>query len=350
MKFRRITLLFFLSAAASTWAQTNPLPFLNQPLAPSSTSPSGTSFTLTVHGAGFVNGATINWNGHALATAFVNVDELTATVPSSDIAVAASAAITVTNPTPGGGTSNVVHFGVSSPTTLQFTTSPSSSVLQFYNGIDSGVVADLTRSGNPSLAVTGLIPGGRNFGVGFTVLGNGDGTFQNPISTFPPSFESVGAPVLGDFNGDGKPDLVETFCLGPSGMNTSGSCQIYAFLGNGDGTFSQSADITETDLVSFGQPVVGDFNGDGKLDVAVAFSDTTTSTNGIMFFGGNEDGTFQSGVPSSIAAIASVNAAGDFDGDGKLDLIGSTSSGAYLAHGRRTAIPTLSRSPHLLLS
>src|SRR5215469_3227612 len=129
MKFRPTGLLFFFFASTVTWAQTNPLPFLNQPLAPSSTSPGGASFTLTVHGAGFVNGATINWNGHALATAFVNVDELTATVPSSDIAVAASAAVTVTNPHSGGGTSNVVYFEVSSPTTLQFTTSPSSSTL-----------------------------------------------------------------------------------------------------------------------------------------------------------------------------------------------------------------------------
>jgi len=333
MKLGRSAFLFFLLASTATWAQTNPLPFLNQPLAPSSTSPGGASFTLTVHGAGFVNGATINWNGHALATAFVNVDELTATVPSSDIAVAASAAVTVTNPHSGGGTSNVVYFEVSSPTTLQFTTSPSSSTLPPTYEIDSGVVADLTRSGNLSLAVTSSIPGDRSSAVGFTVLGNGDGTFQNPISTFSPNFESVGAPALGDFNGDGIPDLVETFCLGPSGMDASFSCQIYVFLGHGDGTFSQSADITETDTVSFGQPVVGDFNGDGKLDVAVLFSDYTTSASGIMVFGGNGDGTFQSGVTSSIAALNSVNAAGDFDGDGKLDLIGSTSSGISFFHG-----------------
>lgn len=329
MKSLRSSLLVFsFLVSTTTWAQTNPLPFLNQPLAPSSISPGGTSFTLTVHGAGFVHGATINWNGHPLASTFVNVDELTATVPSSDIAVAASAAVTVTNPTPGGGTSNVVYFEVSLPTTVQFTTSPSNSVLQPYLNL-SGVVADLTRSGNLSLAVTALIPGARTYGVGFTILGDGDGTFQNPISTFPPNFESVGAPALGDFNGDGIPDLVETFCSGYA----IASCQIFVSLGHGDGTFSQSAVITETDLVGFGPPEVGDFNGDGKLDVAVSFSDTTTSTNGIMFFGGNGDGTFQSGVLSSIPSIGGVNAVGDFDGDGKLDLIGSTSSGISFFHG-----------------
>jgi hypothetical protein len=94
------------------------------------------------------------------------------------------------------------------------------------------------------------------------------------------------------------------------------------YLGNGDGTFSQSANIAPSATV-FGNPVVGDFNGDGNLDIAVSTSTSSGGQTGITVFLGNGDGTFQSGLLSSISTIASVNVAGDFDGDGKLDLIGT---------------------------
>jgi hypothetical protein len=94
------------------------------------------------------------------------------------------------------------------------------------------------------------------------------------------------------------------------------------YLGNGDGTFSQSANIAPSATV-FGNPVVGDFNGDGNLDIAVSTSTNSGGQTGITVFLGNGDGTFQSGLLSSISTIASVNVAGDFDGDGKLDLIGT---------------------------
>lgn len=127
-------------------------------------------------------------------------------------------------------------------------------------------------------------------------------------------------PVIGDFNGDGKPDLVVTAC--GQNPNATLTCQLLVYLGNGDGTFSQSAAIAENSLYIFSEPVVGDFNGDGKLDVAVAFGNST-GTNGIMVFLGNGDGTLQSGVLSTISDIANLGLAGDFDGDGKLDLIGT---------------------------
>ena len=77
-------LLIVLVASVST-AQ-NPVPFVNQPLVPDAIAPGGGSFRLTVNGTGFVSGATINWNGIALATTFVTTSQLTATVPSTDIA------------------------------------------------------------------------------------------------------------------------------------------------------------------------------------------------------------------------------------------------------------------------
>jgi hypothetical protein len=53
-------------------AQTNPVPLINQPLAPMTAAPGGSSFTLTVNGAGFVSGSAVNWNGTALSTVCLN--------------------------------------------------------------------------------------------------------------------------------------------------------------------------------------------------------------------------------------------------------------------------------------
>jgi FG-GAP-like repeat/Abnormal spindle-like microcephaly-assoc'd, ASPM-SPD-2-Hydin len=321
-------LLFLLLSSTAAFAQNHPVPFVNVPLSPSIATPGGSGFTLTVRGAGFVSGATVNWNGQALGTTFVNVDELTATVLASDIAVATSAEVTVTNPTPGGGRSNVVYFAVSAPATLQFSISPSSTPLPQYYSVTGAIAADLTRDGNLDLTVSTTVPAERSTEYGWTVLGNGDGSFQGVIQAFPQTnpFSAGYVPVIGDFNGDGVPDLVETACLLSNPETLTLTCQVFVYLGNGDGTFSQSTAITENDLYSFGEPVVGDFNGDGKLDVAVEFSNST-GTDGIMVFLGNGDGTLQSGLQSNIADIATVNVAGDFDGDGKLDLVGSANSG-----------------------
>ncbi len=109
MKLVHFVCFSLIFASALALAQ-NPVPFINQPLVPDATAPGGAGFTLTVNGSGFVSGATVNWNGTALATTFVSDLQLTATVPASDIAAAGTASVTVTNPAPGGGTSNVSVF------------------------------------------------------------------------------------------------------------------------------------------------------------------------------------------------------------------------------------------------
>ena len=110
---RKRTMLFaiVLLAAAFGYAQA-PVPLINQPLVPDAVAPGGGGFTLTINGTGFVSKSVVTWNGRALATTFVNSLQLRAAVPAADIATAGTAWVTVVNPAPGGGTSNLAFFTV----------------------------------------------------------------------------------------------------------------------------------------------------------------------------------------------------------------------------------------------
>lgn len=140
------------------------------------------------------------------------------------------------------------------------------------------------------------------------LLGKGDGTFQAPIDTTGMNDPTYVA--SGDFNGDGKQDLA---VVGFAGATPA----VFVLMGNGDGTFT-----TKSTLTSISNPqsiILGDFNGDTKLDMVV----TDLTTNSIYLFLGNGDGTFQ--APSNISSLgiggARYGAAADFNKDGKLDLV-----------------------------
>jgi hypothetical protein len=104
------SLLIALTALSGIATAQNPVPLINQPLVPDTAVPGGKGFTLTVNGTQFVSGSVVNWNASALVTTFVSGSQLTASVPASDIAKAHTASVTVANPGPGGGTSNVYSF------------------------------------------------------------------------------------------------------------------------------------------------------------------------------------------------------------------------------------------------
>jgi hypothetical protein len=142
----------------------------------------------------------------------------------------------------------------------------------------------------------------------FVLLGGGDGKFQHvPIISLGgnPHMSSSNSVSAGDFNKDGKLDLAVTDPLANS---------VLILAGNGDGTFQSPVRYRLGEAPS--SIAIGDFNGDGKLDLAVAASSSTTSNLFILF--GNGDGTFQSAV--NVGGPASYVAAADFNRDGKLDL------------------------------
>jgi hypothetical protein len=98
----------------------NPTPSATS-LSPSNAVAGGAAFTLTVNGSNFVNSSIVRWNGVARPTTFVNSTQLTIQIVAADILSAGSAAVTVVNPTPGGGTSGALTFTVSpAPPKLEF--------------------------------------------------------------------------------------------------------------------------------------------------------------------------------------------------------------------------------------
>src|SRR5579863_9137678 len=300
--------LLLILAGSPMWAQTNAVPFVNQPLVPTSTAPGGPGFTLTVNGTGFVSGSTVNWNGNALATNFVNSSQLTATVLAADIAQPATVVITVTSPSPGGGVSNLVFFPVSSKApSISFV---NAQILTLSTTNPSSVaVGDFNEDGKLDMAVA-------NGSVLSVFLGNGDGTFQPRVdyATILNPIEVIAA----DLRGNGTLDLAV--------VNRG---QISVLLGNGDGTFQPHVDYSGylSEAFNIGSIVAADLNADGKLDLAAAWACQSclpvSFAGATSVFLGNGDGTFQPYINTSSVPNDEWLAAGDFNHDGKLDLAGS---------------------------
>jgi hypothetical protein len=154
------------------------------------------------------------------------------------------------------------------------------------------------------------------------MLGKGDGTFiqQTPI---PNSFGFFHAKVV-DLNGDGHQDLVFA-------MNGT----VAVAMGQGDGTFAVTTQLPGSFPGTYLGIAVTDFNGDGKLDIAALDSGSPNAGVGKLdFYAGNGDGTFVS--PTSVDLMATFPtslANGDFNADGKQDILIGFPNSAVIAFG-----------------
>ena len=139
------------------------------------------------------------------------------------------------------------------------------------------MVGDFNGDGKPDIAATS---GGATFSV---LLNNGGGTFQN-AGSYTPIAQPFSAIATGDFNNDGKADLVVT---SPSvGLPVAAT----VLLGSGDGTFQAAPGYAVGNNPQ--AAAIGDFNGDNIPDLAVA----NAADNNVSVMLGNGDGTFQPGA------------------------------------------------------
>jgi hypothetical protein len=309
------TLNFSFSASNVIGPPSNPVPFIDI-VSPVSSQLGSVLSQLKIYGAGFVSGATVEFDGSSLTPTTITSNEIvvdSVSAPSGVVTIP----LTVVNPnnSPSVGTSNVVPFPVSKQTT---SISIGRTDLTSGGGF-SPIAADFNGDGKLDIVSAGV--GGNQVAV---LLGKGNGTFQTQ-HVYPTGTQPISV-VQGDFNGDGHLDLA---VANESGANVS------VLLGNGDGTFQTHLDYSTGSTPD--AVVTGDFNGDGKLDLAVAnFGSSTVS---ILL--GNGDGTFRSHIDYAAGSKPISVAAGDFNGDGNMDLVvaGGTVVSILLGNGDGTFKP-----------
>jgi hypothetical protein len=142
----------------------------------------------------------------------------------------------------------------------------------------------------------------------FVMFGNGDGTFQTPVSYTLPYFGPTWVQAA-DLDGDGHLDLAIAGVF------------LATMKGNGDGTFQAAVDTGSESLME--GLTFGDLNGDGKLDVIAE------ALNNPIYYLGNGDGTFQNFVSLPLVISGITATVGDFNHDGALDIVSGGASIFY---------------------
>jgi hypothetical protein len=186
---------------------------------------------------------------------------------------------------------------------------------------NSVAVADVNGDGHPDLVVADVCQSLENCATGgvSVLLGNGDGTFQSPV-TYSSGGTAAQSIAVADLNDDGKLDVVVVNCIATGGTcgGPSPDGSVGVLLGNGDGTFQPAVTYSTGGTMSL-TIAVADLNGDGHPDIVVANWESAPGQLGVLL--NNGDGTFQSAVGYSTSFVPQGVAIADVKGDGRPDLV-----------------------------
>jgi hypothetical protein len=288
-------------------------------LSPDQAVAGGAGFTLTVNGNGFIDGtgsdrSVVHWNGSPLTTTFVSSTQLTATIPTSDIATAGTANVTVVNP--GNLTSNTVPFTITNPAPTITTISPATAV---------------AGSGGFTLTITGT-----NFVNSAKVRWNGSDRTTGFVSstvltaTIPASdVATAGTANVTVFNpapGGGESGAV-TFTINNPAPTISSISPATTVAGSGGFTLV----ITGTNFVTNsvvrwnGSDRTTTFVSSTQLTAAIPASDVATAgTANVTVFnpapGGGESGAVTFTINNPVPTISSISPATAVAGSGNFTL------------------------------
>lgn len=321
----------------------NPVPSLSS-LSPDSRPNGSGEFTLTVKGTKFVPNATVDWNGHTRATNYVSSSELTAAILASDVATSGAAAVTVANPSPGGGSSNTLAFNVpyGTPTLgkmfpdatvesgpkftltilgtgfgpesqVQWNDSPRST--RFVSGVELAAkidAADISTVGTAAVTVLNPAPGTRSAPATFAINPTTSSTvaFQiDPEHSGDMNFDPVTFPAQSAWtaNVNGQP----SYALIADGkvfvtVDVSGNSQLVALdqktgavawgpislsgaanaAYDADSVFVVSGNFGSADVMQAYNATTGNLEWSTRLGGQYAFSSGPTARDGFVYTGG----------------------------------------------------------------
>jgi 6-phosphogluconolactonase (cycloisomerase 2 family) len=181
-------------------------------ISPSSAAAGGLTFSLQINGTNFIASSRVNFGGSAPATTFVNSTQLNANIPASSIASTGMPTVTVTNPAPGGGTSNAINF----PVTSAATSAPMINFI-FPSCIPAGeqFINQFFNFENNQLSVSGL-----NFEASSVVQWNG----SNRPTTLDPNSQGQSLTALLSASDIASPGTAAVTVFNPApGLGTSNS-------------------------------------------------------------------------------------------------------------------------------